>query len=60
MNTQTKNQEENIGDKLDTEILDLIYEDGLDWSFDKPINKPYSIVYIFNQEEEKKEKEEEE
>jgi hypothetical protein len=41
-----------VCDKLNTEILDLINDDGLDWGFDKPINQPHTTVYIFNQEEE--------
>ena len=39
--------------EFDTDNLDTaLYQDNCDWSFDKPINKPYHTIYIFDKEEE--------
>ena len=34
-------------DKLDT----ALYQDNCDWSFEKPSNKPYHTIYIFEKED---------
>ena len=49
---QSKQQQiEFDGDELD----ETLYKLGLDWSFDKPNNKPYTIIYILEKEEEEEE-----
>jgi|TARA_R110000787_G_scaffold2078_12_gene8563 predicted RNA-binding protein associated with RNAse of E/G family len=37
---------------LDSEALDnILYEDGLDWSYEIPDSKEYDIIYIFKNDE---------
>lgn len=37
---------------LDSEALDnILYEDGLDWSYNVPDSKKYDIIYIFKSDE---------
>ena len=54
---QSKQQQiEFDGDELD----ETLYKLGLDWSFDKPNNKPYTIIYILEKEEEEEEDDDDE
>ena len=50
---ENENERKNICPEFDTDNLDTaLYQDNCDWSFDKPINKPYHTIYIFDKEEE--------
>ena len=43
----------NVCPEFDTDNLDTaLYQDNCDWSFEKPSNKPYHTIYIFDKEEE--------